>query len=204
MARQKKEKVNVPKDVKENSPGLFQKLLLWVLIPLLFASALLLIIAKFADINVFDKAKELTSEIPFIGEPKEKDLDENAPDDSVLEDRVVSLQAEIKDKEAEVFQLQKKLETADDEKEDLLIEQERLLDEITVLKRGNEGTQQKFTEIVSTFEKMSAKSAAPVLVNMSDAEAIQVLSNLKTDKLAAILEKMSPEDAAKYTTMMTK
>lgn len=204
MARQKKVKVNVSEDVKEKSPGLFQKLLLWVLIPLLFASALLLIIAKFADINVFDKAKEFTSEIPFIGEPKEDDLDGKSPDDSVLEDRVVSLQAEIKDKEAEVFQLQKKLETADDEKEDLLLKQEELIDEIAVLKRGNEGTQQKFTEIVSTFEKMSAKSAAPVLVNMSDAEAIQVLSNLKTDKLAAILEKMSPEDAAKYTTIMTK
>lgn len=204
VARRKKQKIKLPEEEIEKSPGLFQKLLLWVVIPLLFASALLLIIAKFADINVFDKAKEITSEIPFIGEPKEADLDEKGADDSVLEDRVVSLQAEIKEKEAEVFQLQQKLETADDEKEDLLIEQERLLDEIAVLERGEDGKKQKFSEIVSTFEKMSAKAAAPVLVNMSDAEAIQVLSNLKTDKLAAILEKMSPEDAAKYTTMMTK
>ena len=39
---------------------------------------------------------------------------------------------------------------------------------------------------------------------MSDAEAIQILTNLKPDKFAAIFEKMTPEDAAKYTTMMTK
>lgn len=203
MARKKKDKVNFPEEKIEKSPGLFQKLLLWVLIPLLFASALLLIIAKFADVNVFDKAQELVSDIPFIGEPKENDLDEQGSDDAVLEERVVGLQAEIKEKEAEVFQLQQKLETADDEKEDLLIEQERLVNEIAVLERGDDGKEQKSTEIVSTFEKMSAKAAAPVLVNMSDAEAIQVLSNLKTDKLAAILEKMTPEDAAKYTMMMT-
>ena len=63
---------------------------------------------------------------------------------------------------------------------------------------------QKVSEIVSTFEKMSAKSAAPVITNLSDAEAIQILSSLKPDNLASILEKMSPEDAAKYTSMMTR
>lgn len=189
---------------KVKSAGLFQKLLLWVFIPLLFASAVLLIVAKFADINVFEKAKEFSSDLPFIGQPKEDDLDGKGTDENILEERVVNLQAQIKEKEAEVFQLQQKLDTSADEKEDLLLEQERLLDEIAVLQRGDVGTKQKFTEIVATFEKMSAKAAAPVLVNMSDAEAIQVLSNLKTDKLAAILEKMTPEDAAKYTTMMTK
>ena len=52
---------------------------------------------------------------------------------------------------------------------------------LIVLKRGEESTKQKFTEIVSTFEKMSAKSAAPVITKMSDAEAIQILTNLKPD-----------------------
>ena len=50
---------------------------------------------------------------------------------------------------------------------------------------------------------MSAKSVAPVIVKMTDAEAIRILASLKPDTLAAVLEKMSPEDAAKYTTLMT-
>lgn len=202
MARQKKESKELPVEKKGKSISTFQKLLLWVLIPILFASAVLLIIAKFADINVFDKAKEISADLPFIGEPKEKDIE--AQDETILEERVVTLQAQIKEKEAEVFQLQQQLDTSADEKETLLIEQERLLDEIEVLQRGEESTQQQFTEIVSTFEKMSAKTAAPVITNMNDAEALQILANLKTEKLAAILEKMTPEDAAKYTTMLSR
>ncbi|MDX1771281.1 MAG: hypothetical protein R3328_07115 [Planococcaceae bacterium] len=51
---------------------------------------------------------------------------------------------------------------------------------------------------------MSSKSAAPVLNNMSDAEALRILTNLKPDILAGILEKMTPEQAAKYTELMSK
>jgi len=39
---------------------------------------------------------------------------------------------------------------------------------------------------------------------MSDAEAVQILTNLKSETLANILEKMTAEDAAKYTSLMTK
>lgn len=194
-------KTKVTEKKEEKSSGVFQKLLLWVLIPLLFIIALVLIIAKFADVNVFDKAKEMTANLPFIGEPEDGS---SSSDGVVLEERVVTLQAELKEKEAQLFKIQKELDTSTEEKEVLLIEQERLLDEIVVLERGEEGTKQQFTEIVKTFEQMSAKAAAPVLTNMSDAEAMQILTNLKSDKLAAILEKMSPEDAAKYTTLMAR
>ncbi len=85
-----------------------------------------------------------------------------------------------------------------------MIEQEKLLDEIDTLNRGKDDSKTEFKEIVNTFEQMSAKSAAPVITKMSDAEAIQILTNLKPDKLAAIFEKMTPEDAAKYTTMITE
>ena len=172
-----------------------------VLIPLLFASAVLLIIAKITDVNIFDKTKELTENLPFVSETKVENEKENDPE---LEEHVVSLQAKIKEKEAEVFQLQQQLDTSAEEKDELLIEQEKLIHEIKSLERGTDSKKQKLTEIISTFEKMSAKSAAPVLINMSDAEAIQILTNLKPDNLASILEKMPPEEAAKYTTLMTE
>lgn len=187
--------------MKKKSSGIFQKIVMVVLIPLLFVAAVLLTIAMATNVNVFDKAKELTANLPFSNEEKDKSPGADA---SILEERVVTLQAEIKEKEAEVFQLQQKLETSADEQEALLLEQDRLLEEIEALVRGKDATKQKFTEIVSTFEKMSPKSAAPVITNMSDADAIQILANLKPDKLASILEKMSPKDAAKYTSMLTR
>ena len=186
---------------KEEKSGIFQKLLLWVLIPLLFTTAFVLIIAKFADVNVFDKAKELTGNLPFITEKKEEDP---VTGDLVLEERVVTMQAEIQEKEAQLFKVQQDLDKSANENEKLLIEQEKLLDEIAVLIREKDDSKRDFKEIVTTFEQMSAKSSAPVITKMSDAEAIRILTNLKSATLAAILEKMSPEDAAKYTTMMTK
>ncbi|WP_186671241.1 magnesium transporter MgtE N-terminal domain-containing protein [Sporosarcina sp. BP05] len=185
----------------EGKSNTFQKLFLWVLIPLLFTTALVLIIAKFADVNVFDKAKELTGNLPFTTEKKEEDP---IMGDLVLEERVVTMQAEIQEKEAQLFKVQQDLDKSATENEKLLIEQEKLLDEIAVLMRDKDNSKRNFTEIVTTFEQMSAKSSAPVITKMSDAEAIRILTSLKSATLASILEKMTPEDAAKYMTMMTK
>ncbi|MBO0585782.1 hypothetical protein [Sporosarcina sp. E16_8] len=186
---------------QEEKSGTFQKLLLWVLIPLLFTTALVLIIAKFADVNVFDKAKELTGSLPFVTEKKEEDP---IVGDLVLEERVVTMQAEIQEKEAQLFKVQQDFDKSAIANEKLLIEQEKLLDEIAVLMRDKDNSKQDFNEIVKTFEQMSAKSSAPVITKMSDAEAIRILTSLKSATLASILEKMTPEDAAKYMTMMTK
>lgn len=200
MVKQTKQSTEMTAKEKRASRGIFQSILLLVIIPLLFATAVFLIIAQVADINVFDKAKEWSSKLPFSSEQNDKP--EQA--DLVSEERVVTLQAEIQEKEAQLFKLQQQLDQSADEKEQLLIEQEKLLAEIETLQREKEDTNKQFAEIVRTFEQMSAKSAAPVITNMNDAEAIRILTSLKPDDLAAILEKMSPEDAAKYTTMMTR
>ena len=93
--------------------------------------AVVLIIAKFADVNVFDKAKELTGNLAFRQlKRKKKNL---MLDDLVLEERVVTMQAEIQEKEAQLFKVQQDLDKSADENEKLLIEQENLLDEIAVL-----------------------------------------------------------------------
>ncbi|MFJ7933142.1 MotE family protein [Sporosarcina sp. NPDC096371] len=196
----KTKQLNTMSAVKKEKPiGIFQILMLWIFIPLLFATAVLLIIATFADINVFDKAKGWSSSLPFISEKNEED---SGAADLVLEERVVTLQAEIQEKEAKLFKLQNDFEKSTDENEKLLIEQQRLIDEIAQLISEKEDTKKDFEGIVTTFEKMSAKSVAPVITKMSDVEAIRILTNLKSDTLAAVLEKMAPEDAAKYTSLM--
>lgn len=201
MVKKAKQTEQITNVEQEGKSGTFQKLLLWVLIPLLFTTAIVLIIAKFADVNVFDKAKELSGNLPFITEKK---VEDPVMGDLILEERVVTMQAEIQEKEAQLFKVQQDLDKSANENEKLLIEQEKLLDEIAVLVRNKDDSKRDFNEIVTTFEQMSAKSSAPVITKMSDAEAMRILTNLKSDTLAAIFEKMTPEDAAKYTTMMTK
>lgn len=198
MAKQNKSNKSILQE-KNSSKGVskMKMFLYWFIIPLLFALALLLIIAQILNVNVFEKAKDLTG----VGQT-EVVTDDIKTDR--LEERVVSLQAEIQQKEAEIDQLQVQIENSAKSNEDLLIEQQRLLDEIESLQREQTSTKQAYSEIVSTFEKMSAKAAAPVITKMSDAEALRILTSLKPDTVAKIYEKMTPEDAAKYTELMTE
>ncbi len=169
----------------------------WFIIPFLFALALLLGFAQITNVNIFEKAKELSS----FGQEEDK-VDEAK--NNRLEDRVVTLQAEIQEKEVQIDRLQQQMEKSKQSNESLLIEQQRLLEEIESLQRQKEGSKREFTEVVSTFESMSAKTAAPVITNMSDAEALRILTSLKPETVAKIYEKMSPEDAAKYVELMSQ
>ncbi|MFJ8063820.1 MotE family protein [Psychrobacillus sp. NPDC096426] len=198
MANRNKSNKSIPQE-KNSAKGIskMKMFFYWFIIPLLFALALLLIIAQILNVNVFEKAKDLTG----VGKTEVVTEDKQT---NRLEERVVSLQAEIQQKEAEINQLQVKIENSSKSNEALLVEQQRLLDEIETLQREQTSTKQAYSEIVSTFEKMSAKAAAPVITKMSDAEALRILTSLKPDTVAKIYEKMTPEDAAKYTELMTE
>jgi flagellar protein FlbB len=183
---------NKIEDVK--SPGIFQKLFFWFLIPILFVVAVLLVIASFTNTNVFEKAKEITDTLPFVSSQEE--APHSMPIDS---QKVVELQAEIEEKEAQIEQLQSQLESANAKNQEALILQEELEYEIQKLKNEQVVSKQEFTEIISAFEKMSAKEAAPIFVEMNENEAIKILSQLKATTLSEILSKMNPADAARFT-----
>lgn len=184
--------------IEPKNTGFFQKLFFWFFIPVLFALAVFLIIAQLTNINIFDGVKNLSS---GLTDSKNETNEENP---LVFEERVVTLQAQIQEKEAQIVDLQTQLDSSASEKELYLIEQERLLEEIELLKRQQDDTKRDFDEIISTFEQMSSKSAAPVITNMSDAEALRILTNMKPDILAGILEEITPVEAARYTELMSK
>ncbi|CAM5185874.1 Flagellar motility protein MotE (MotC chaperone) OS=Ureibacillus acetophenoni OX=614649 GN=SAMN05877842_101473 PE=4 SV=1 [Ureibacillus acetophenoni] len=195
MARTNFENENI--DTK--SPSLFQKFFYWVLIPLVFVIAVLLVIASFTGTNVFEKAKELSNNLPFVSS-QEADPDSTPIDGQKL----VELQAEIEEKEAEIAQLQSQLESANAKNQEAQVLQEELEYEIQKLKNQQSAAQQKFTELVSAYEKMSAKEAAPILEAMNTNEAVRILSNLKPATLSEVLSKMKAENAAKFTELLAQ
>lgn len=184
---------------EQSRPGFFQKLFYLFVIPLVFTLAILLIIATFTNTNVFKMADSLKEKIPFL--TSEEKGTENT---SLSEEKVVKLQAEIQEKEAEIDQLQSEIDTTTQANEELEAEKENLQYEIEQLKRTQEESQLEFQEILKTFENMSAKTAAPILTEMSDAEALRIMSSMKSDTLAAIFAKMSPADAARYTELLSQ
>lgn len=177
--------------------GFFKKLFLFFIIPLTFIIAILLVVTQLLNVNVFN-LKDM--DIPFISSEKEKTKEQAMNND----EKVLELQGVIAEKETQIADIQAQLKTAEEANEKLLTEQEKLAFELEKVKREKDDTKSEHSEIVATYEKMSAKAAAPAIVKLSDAEALRILSGLKTDTLAKIFEKMTPEEAAKYTELLAK
>jgi flagellar motility protein MotE (MotC chaperone) len=188
------------KDKKEKSTSRFQWVLFAGIIPLLFAVVIALVVMTVAGVNVFEKAKEAGASIPVLSSVIPTDAKEEA---AKLEERVLSLQSEIEEKDSEISSLQGKIDSQEKEKERLVAEQEQMQAQIEEMEQIQQDNKRAFKEMISTFESMSAKSAAPVLLNMENDEAVKILSNIKPDTLAKILEKMPPPDAAKYTELLS-
>ncbi|MDN4494245.1 MotE family protein [Ureibacillus aquaedulcis] len=196
MAKGKAKQENIGTH-EENSPGIFQKLFFWFIIPLLFILAILLVIATVFNFNVFEKAAEFTN-LKSTEEVSVSDVTEQ------YNEKIVGLEAEVKEKEAEIEKLQSELDKAQAENQESLTVQEQLQYEIGKLQRDQDAAKQEFESILQSFEQMSAKSAAPILVEMSDDEAVKILASMQPDVLSDILAKMSPADAARYTELLSE
>ncbi|KFL44338.1 hypothetical protein CH76_00570 [Lysinibacillus sp. BF-4] len=192
-----KEQQSTPELEPKKKSGFFKKLFLFFIVPLTFIIAVLLVVTQLLNVNVFN-LKDM--DIPFVTSQKEKTKEQAVNND----EKVLELQGVIAEKEAQIAEIQAQLKTAEESNEKLLAEQEKITFELEKVKREKDDTKSEHSEIVATYEKMSAKAAAPAIVKLSDAEALRILAGLKTDTLAKIFEKMTPEQAAKYTELLAK
>ena len=178
----------------------FQSFIFIFFIPMLFAITVALIVMTILGVNVFELTKEYSQKLPFVSSAIDE---ENPKTMEKMEAKMIELEAEIKDREAKISKLETKLENKDEEISQVQLEKERLEEEIAELTAMKEENKRAFKDIIKTYETISAKKAAPILSQMSEEEALQILSNIKADTLAAIMEKMEPADAARYTELLT-
>lgn len=195
----RKPKLQVEEVVEEKKPSLIQKIFFWVIIPLLFISAVLLIAAEVTGTNVFEKAKQITGTSTSTEKASNiKKVNSNN------EKQIADLKAQLQEKEAEIAKLQGEVEDSKSANAKTKIEKHRLEVQIKKLEKGKDDTRKEFSDIVKTYENMAPKASAPVITNMKDAEAMKILSSLKPATLAAILEKMPSDKAAHYTELLSK
>ncbi|OCA83834.1 MotE family protein [Pseudobacillus wudalianchiensis] len=207
MAKKKKKEEFVEIE-EEKGYGVFQWILFVLVIPLLFAITVALIVMTVAGVNIFEKAKEVGAHVPFVS--KLIDDGGNNQGGQTDKEKIVSLQAEVKNKEAKIEQLEKKLKTSDKKMEDLLTEKDRLEIEIEKLRQqdntadaAKEQQNSENKKLSDTYEAMAPKNIASILVNLSDNEAVKILTEMSTEKQAAVLEKLPPDKAAKYTKILS-
>ncbi|WP_066289044.1 MotE family protein [Bacillus sp. FJAT-29937] len=190
----------VLEEKEEKKQSRFQGFIFVVFIPLLFAITVALIVMTILGINVFELSKEYSQKIPFISSALDEEGTQSIED---IESKMIDLEAEIKDREAKISKLETEIVNKDEEISQVQLEKERLEEEILELTAMKDENKRAFKDIIKTYETISAKKAAPILTQMSEDEALQILSSIKADTLAAIMEKMNPEDAARYTELLT-
>lgn len=176
----------------------FQWFIYAFLIPILFGITVALLIFTISGNNIFDTAKEYSRKVPFLAA-----LFDDTKSQEIMEEQLISLRAEVKDREARISQLESELDSKVLEIERAGLEKHRLEEEISELTAIKEENKRAFKDIIKTYESISAKKAAPILTEMKDEEAVKILSTVNSDTLAAIMEKMKPEDAARYTALLT-
>lgn len=203
MARKRKKIAPADQEEKQGYSRI-QWFLFVVIIPLLFALTVALIVMTIAGVNVFDKTKEVTANIPYVSEWINS-AEQDGKSDS---EQVAELQAEIKNKEAEIGQLSNDLEGSEAEIEDLLTEQDRLNAELKQLQQEREKTadseeEQPVNNVVKTYESMDEESIAGIIINLTDNEAVAILKQLSVEKQGAVLEELEAEKAAEYTKILS-
>lgn len=183
--------------------GVFQWILFVGVIPLMFAIMVALIILFVADINVFDSVNKVASKIPFISTLVKED-DKVAENLQEVGEKVVELQATNEEYVAQIDELTTNVEAKNKLIADLNKEITALKVELQKREDKVAANEVKFSEIVKSYETMSPKKAAELIELMEEEEAIILLSKMKNATLTAILEKMTPETAAKLSLAITK
>ncbi|MGE7779131.1 MotE family protein [Peribacillus sp. NPDC097264] len=200
----KKEEPTGLDELEESKISKFQWFLV-IFIPLIFAVTVALIVFTVAGVNVMEKAKELSGEIPFT-ELFEKDDEKVKPAQEIGKDskRLARLETEIKDKEKEIKKLESIIDTRDQAVEKAEAEKQQIQTQLNQLKESQDGSKRAFKDIIRTYETMAPKKSAPIITEMNDEDAVKILASMKADTLAKVLEQMPTADAVRLTKKLTE
>lgn len=193
--------MNAMAQIKEKTkikrPGFFQWLLV-IIVPLLFAIVITFIVLSFMGIDVLAKSKEIANQIPFLS--KVVTTEEEAGQEreqAKYENQLTEKDQEIEDLTAEVSSQE---QTIDDLNQEIVKLTNQLEDE-----ESNESSEEQLSEdenlqkLTKSYEEMDPEKAAPILANVEQALATNILREMKDDSRGAILSAMEAETAATLT-----
>ncbi|KGX88446.1 MotE family protein [Pontibacillus litoralis] len=171
----------------------FQWFVFGIVIPFIFAVTVFLIVMTIAGVNVFDKAQQLSSEIPVVSSFLSKD-EEGEGKTKNAEDK-----ATIQDQDAEIRDLQGMISMKDQEIKDLQIEVQQLEQQLKNQKDLSESKEEKVKEVSSSFKEMDADEAAIILEELEQNTALTILEQMSGKERGDILAEMNPQTAASMT-----
>lgn len=178
--------------------------ILWILfaivIPLMVVSVIAVFVLSLVGVDVTGWMKEKGSNIPVVSSlvttDEEKDLQRQ------LEQANETIESQAEEIEA----LNQEIEHLEGIIEDLELEMERIENrnesEESLLEDSDLTDEEEMKRVASSFRKMDPESAAQIIQNLDQTNAIAILSNLSGDVRGDILAEMEPRQAAEIMTAM--
>lgn len=178
--------------------------ILWTLfaivIPLMIVSVIAVFVLSLVGVDVTGWMKEKGSNIPVVSSlvttDEEKDLQRQ------LEQANETIESQAEEIEA----LNQEIEHLEGIIEDLELDMERIENrnesEESLLEDSDLTNEEEMKRVASSFRKMDPESAAQIIQNLDQTNAIAILSNLSGDVRGDILAEMEPRQAAEIMTAM--
>ncbi|WP_226665694.1 MotE family protein [Metabacillus litoralis] len=184
--------------------GKFQWFFFVVFIPIVFTITLVVVILSVAGFDVLGKTKTALQKVPVVEnlfkeekqvEPSDTDKqsalkeEENKELEKTIEEQTTMISALEKDvtiKEKEIQKLNQDINSL-----------EKQLEDITTSQSEN-----KTKDIGKLYDNMTSKKAAEIIPNLSQEDAMLILTSLDDKQVADILAKMPVEDAVKFTNLL--
>ncbi|MFC0271296.1 MotE family protein [Metabacillus herbersteinensis] len=190
----------------ERDYGKFQWFFFVIFIPVLFTLILVSVILTMAGFDPLGKTKDFASTLPFIDklvEEEKVNSDTNVQKVSEkLQQEQTGLKKTLANQNADISALENDVSLKESEIGRLNQEVKSLEEQIKLLEESNKESSSK--DIAKIYGEMSSKKAAEIIPILDTDDAMMILTSIKDDQLTAVLEKMTAEDAAKYTKLLAE
>jgi flagellar motility protein MotE (MotC chaperone) len=182
---------------QEEKTSKFKWILYVIVVPAIFAITIFVIFLSVSGVDVAEKAKEASENIPVI---KNIWNDKGVQTSSINNDMEKQWQSKFKEQEDYIkilnSDLQKKEKEVSDLKSDVVLLKKQAEEADTAVK------DEKNVQLKKLYESMSAKDAAAVLTEMNNTDILQILTLLQPETQAEILSKLEPKRAAELTELI--
>ena len=169
---------------------------------MIFSALVFLVLSSGSEISSSSEVSSQPVKLP-AGEPTSSTsaplANRTIPNESTLDDIQRQREAlETRKKELDVLDAELKGRAAAvDEQVKRLDQLREELNKTTASKLVENA--EKVSRLVETFEKMSPKSAAPLIAGLEENLAVAVIAQISTDKLAKIMSAMDPQRSGRLT-----
>lgn len=180
-----------------------QVFLFLIFIPAVFLVLAAYIVLTLLGVNINDKVSAVTHAIPFVSSEQSQKNENIQESNEEIQKQVESLQKKLSTKEKQVAAYEKTITTKDRQMDELKIEMRDMEEKADDEAKKQKNNRLAKKDVIATYENMSPKNAALIFAELKEDKAVAMLKQFKASTRTAILEKMDPKVAARYTTLLT-